>query len=411
MTRLRFRSATVASIVLLAPLCAVVGHEMVMAQRLRAQVAELEQSLAAASTARPVFMEESAAPEPAGVCQMPWPEPAGEVEVEVEAAPAPSCEAQAEAGALSQPGAFAFVGDGRLILDSHVGVAGGYGKTHGDAVGRKGPAWAERGANLWQHEGYEEIEGAEFRLFDAHGEVCRVEIGDAFYRAEVSGDFGLEWEGDDFEAFNEYSARVWEEEAELPQDRYIELIARERILGLGETRLEVDFEVVDGDCEGAVWARAAKLSAPTFWRSDADAETLEAVREELRGHENYRWSRERFEELRRDYPEEVSESTWVAHEAETLEIERWRHPSGRSLDFVALGVAGECGEGDTRSEMIGTGGKFEDGPGTAMTVFSVGDEDFFVHANRDEEPYLYQRSDEGQEIVTEFVIPFYGCPC
>lgn len=401
-------------VLVLAPLLAWVGHEVVQAQRLRAQLAAMTQRASSKTEA---------------------PEPQTELITEIvevrrtESCPAPeavdtsSCTPPEQAAAshdLLAPGGFAFVRGDRLVLDVAADLSETYGETRGDAVGLEGAAWAERDTYLSNHAGFEELDDQVFQLFDANGVVCEVELGDAFVRGEIAGELGLDWPQAEAEAYFDYAARMYDGETRTSTDKVIEALGRERILAGAPARLEAEFEVRSGDCAGALWGRAQSFATPTLWTEGADGEKMETLLEDTRAHADYQQARRDFAEIRESSPEWFGMTTWTGHEAETLQLQVWRSSKGEELSTVELGEAGNCGDPDTHVQLRSLDGKLVRGPGTFDAVFSAGEQVFGLrYGVGDIDASLVQFADrvvpgdEGPDdaAVLQMAVPFYGCPC
>lgn len=332
------------------------------------------------------------------------------VQVPVPAAP------QAASLEPSELGAFAFVWEDRLVLDTDADPRWSYGGVRGEVDSGFGSVAAWRPVQWGADPHLEALSGQSFILYGADGEVCRARLTQPRLEAAITGDFYalLDHEGQD----------VLEDLVEGPamQDltagkkttrrRWLEQMLLERVMDSTHNWLTARLQVESGDCSEGLWARAASRPAATVFVLDDSEERSEELRERFRGTEAHQHARRSFDsELAGQEPQ----LTWVGHESETLSVQAWHARGQVDVELARVGEVGECGEADTFGATAWVGGvEFpEFVVGEAKAVFAI---DGVVHALTSswyggETLRLHRIGDEDESVYDEASIEFYGCNC
>lgn len=338
------------------------------------------------------------------------------VEVHV---PAPS---EPEVMRPSELGAFAFVWENSIVLDSDADPRWAYGSITGKVEVGMDSVLATRKVD-WQADPHlAKLSTETFVLYGPKGEVCRATLTSPHLQAEISGDL---WPlmGD-----SDRESGLLEELLDGPagddarqgkktlRRRYLETILLERTLDEESNWLVADLKPISGDCEPAMWARAASRSEPTIFTQAHEEDFSDELIERFRGTDAHAQARASFnEEVEAREEGEFAES-WTGHEADTLDLQRWTAATWPRLDIVEVGEVGSCGDPET----FGTASWLNDEPlrgddrGMVDAVFTL---DGQVHALRTDwyggsnMSLLRLSSTDGFQMVTNASVNFYGCSC
>lgn len=404
---LRKHLGTMGIFCLLAPFAYVVGDSFVEGKRcqdndseLSAQVAVLQAQLAETST--------QGAPEPVVIERV--------VEIHV---PTPT---EPEIITPSELGAFAFVWENSIVLDSDADPRWGYGPVTGKVEVGMDSVLATRKVDWHADPHLAKLSTETFVLYGPKGEVCRATLTSPHLRAEISGDL---WPlmGD-----SDRESGLLEEMLDGPagddarqgkktlRRRYLETILLERTMDEESNWLVADLKPISGDCEPAMWARAASRSEPTIFTQAHDDDFSDELIERFRGTKAHAQARASFNEEVEALEEGELAESWTGHEADTLDLQRWTAATWARLDIVEVGEVGSCGDPET----FGTASWLNDellrgdDRGMVDAVFTL---DGQVHALRADwyggsnMSLLRLSSTDGFQLVTNASVNFYGCSC
>ena len=383
-------------VALFAPFAGILGDAVVQGKRceaerarLRGEVAALKKDLAGVT---PEFIE---------------------VEVEVPSAgkvPEPD-EAEPEGLAL---GAFAFVRDGRLVLDTHADPRWAYGAVTGEVDFAMESVHGERKVHPSVSEELTRAMDSTFVLYSDEGEVCRAKLSDSRLEASIYGDFFGLVDYDSNSVLEDMLDGGALEDARqgktTQRRRWMEQLLRERVMDEANNWLTTAIEPISGDCEDAMWGRAEGFDAPVIFKRDRTGDGAEEVRERFRGTEAHAQARKSFDE---EWAPTEPGATWPSHEAESLGVSRWKAPSWRTVELAEVGYVGMCGEPDTYASALWVGETLiAGGPGAADMVVGLDGETYVVKFDGGfEETMRLTRVGTEAELVMELSVDFYGCNC
>jgi hypothetical protein len=260
---------------------------------------------------------------------------------------------------------------------------------------------------------------ARYDLYDAESKRCTVALSHARLHASIFGEVDWLLEAPEERALwnRAWDRRADEERPDRPLEVVLGRLMAERFARTEAVSVLADWQAVDGDCTGAVWAVPSGTDVAVWSRSEIEDE---AMLDAFRSQPEVRESRSSFAVQVAD-SDDMEGETWVQHEAETLVMQRWQGPA-RSLVTAAIGVSGMCGDLDTRVEKMSFfgGARWADGPGEPDAVWSVGNT-LFVLAGDADATWISSMSlatvgthdvFQALEMATSFSPDeFYGCPC
>jgi hypothetical protein len=313
------------SLILCAPLAYSLGlhfaegeHEASFVVEPATQLAEVPGEPVQEVVLVPVFMPTPAQPS----------EPAVEAARPTEATSVPLAESEIDSP-VPEPGAFIFVRDGELVLAEGVdGQAWGRGAIRGTV---RDEVVARRQVDMKSlPEAFGALLETSIDLYGAEGRVCSVEI-------------------DGFELIARYSGEAHYIDEDQPTTSAERRAILEEVFGGEDTWLTADYTAT-GDCEGALWGRAASFPEPRLL-APIDAEGVAAAGKGLfLASSWYRGA----EEVYQDYlagldDEERAETTdWRAFTEEHLQIAVWGDPEDETPELMSLSFGdpdSSCGEG------------------------------------------------------------------
>jgi hypothetical protein len=337
-----------------------------------------------------------------------------EVEVEVPTiAPAESEPEEATPEGLPL-GAFAFVRDGRLVLDPDADPRLAYGAVTGEVDFDLESVHGERKVFPGVEASLEQAMASTFVLYSDEGEVCRAKLTDSRLEATIYGDFFALVDYDTNSVLEDMLDGGALEDAQrgkkTQRRRWMEQLLRERVMDEASNWLTAEIEPISGDCEDAMWGRAESFDAPVIFKRDSTGDGAEEVRERFRGTKAHAEARKSFDE---EWAPAEPGATWPSHEAESLGVSRWKAPSWQTVELAEVGYVGTCGEPDTYASALWVGEQLIAGaPGAADMVVGLDGETYVVKFDGGyDENMRLTRLGEAAETVMRLSVEFYGCSC